>query len=141
MLRRPPISTRSDTLFPYTTLFRSAHRVGQLLSGRIRRYRDAEPFPVTAWIRVVRRHVGAPIAVTGWYATVEFVPHDGIAEHAGHALDRGHVNELALSGSAPIPERDRTPIRGGSAVRGTGVTTVHAGRPFTSINDHPSDPP
>src|SRR3546814_16246032 len=24
MLRRPPISTRTDTLFPYTTLFRSA---------------------------------------------------------------------------------------------------------------------
>src|SRR3546814_15272144 len=23
MIRRPPISTRSDTLFPYTTLFRS----------------------------------------------------------------------------------------------------------------------
>src|SRR3546814_18607163 len=26
MLRRPPISTRTDTLFPYTTLFRSLHR-------------------------------------------------------------------------------------------------------------------
>src|SRR3546814_5562722 len=26
MLRRPPISTRTDTLFPYTTLFRSACR-------------------------------------------------------------------------------------------------------------------
>src|SRR3546814_3487935 len=26
MTRRPPISTRSDTLFPYTTLFRSARR-------------------------------------------------------------------------------------------------------------------
>src|SRR3546814_15313078 len=25
MLRRPPISTRTDTLFPYTTLFRSDH--------------------------------------------------------------------------------------------------------------------
>src|SRR3546814_948410 len=24
MLRRPPVSTRTDTLFPYTTLFRSA---------------------------------------------------------------------------------------------------------------------
>src|SRR3546814_4566364 len=24
MIRRPPISTRTDTLFPYTTLFRSA---------------------------------------------------------------------------------------------------------------------
>src|SRR3546814_18580239 len=26
MLRRPPISTRTDTLFPYTTLFRSQRR-------------------------------------------------------------------------------------------------------------------
>src|SRR3546814_9970490 len=28
MIRRPPISTRTDTLFPYTTLFRSIGRVG-----------------------------------------------------------------------------------------------------------------
>src|SRR3546814_21104115 len=26
MIRRPPRSTRTDTLFPYTTLFRSRHR-------------------------------------------------------------------------------------------------------------------
>src|SRR3546814_13266679 len=26
MIRRPPRSTRTDTLFPYTTLFRSTHR-------------------------------------------------------------------------------------------------------------------
>src|SRR3546814_18312687 len=26
MIRRPPRSTRTDTLFPYTTLFRSANR-------------------------------------------------------------------------------------------------------------------
>src|SRR3546814_20785202 len=26
MIRRPPVSTRTDTLFPYTTLFRSARR-------------------------------------------------------------------------------------------------------------------
>src|SRR3546814_17884149 len=31
MLRRPPRSTRTDTLFPYTTLFRSA--VGMLVAG------------------------------------------------------------------------------------------------------------
>src|SRR3546814_13583077 len=30
MIRRPPLSTRTDTLFPYTTLFRSVGRV----SGR-----------------------------------------------------------------------------------------------------------
>src|SRR3546814_5803120 len=29
MLRRPPRSTRTDTLFPYTTLFRSPCRCGQ----------------------------------------------------------------------------------------------------------------
>src|SRR3546814_6612350 len=28
MLRRPPISTRTDTLFPYTTLFRSEKIIG-----------------------------------------------------------------------------------------------------------------
>src|SRR3546814_7011956 len=29
MIRRPPRSTRTDTLFPYTTLFRSPAKVGQ----------------------------------------------------------------------------------------------------------------
>src|SRR3546814_3908555 len=28
MIRRPPRSTRTDTLFPYTTLFRSTHVLG-----------------------------------------------------------------------------------------------------------------
>src|SRR3546814_18527974 len=28
MIRRPPRSTRTDTLFPYTTLFRSSHHFG-----------------------------------------------------------------------------------------------------------------
>src|SRR3546814_12061394 len=30
MLRRPPRSTRTDTLFPYTTLFRSLRRAHEL---------------------------------------------------------------------------------------------------------------
>src|SRR3546814_11604349 len=30
MIRRPPISTRTDTLFPYTTLFRSCSAVAVL---------------------------------------------------------------------------------------------------------------
>src|SRR3546814_9595827 len=33
MLRRPPISTRTDTLFPYTTLFRSLSKVKLVASG------------------------------------------------------------------------------------------------------------
>src|SRR3546814_4793772 len=34
MIRRPPRSTRTDTLFPYTTLFRSAHPESRRRSGR-----------------------------------------------------------------------------------------------------------
>src|SRR3546814_15766387 len=33
MIRRPPRSTRTDTLFPYTTLFRSFHRSLQSTNG------------------------------------------------------------------------------------------------------------
>src|SRR3546814_4248043 len=34
MIRRPPRSTRTDTLFPYTTLFRSARRSWQRWHSR-----------------------------------------------------------------------------------------------------------
>src|SRR3546814_20127689 len=34
MIRRPPRSTRTDTLFPYTTLFRSIHKVGRQMRQR-----------------------------------------------------------------------------------------------------------
>src|SRR3546814_10268974 len=47
MIRRPPRSTRTDTLFPYTTLFRSSlhpRRAGQLRAGggAAGRVRDAD---------------------------------------------------------------------------------------------------
>src|SRR3546814_11602926 len=46
MIRRPPRSTRTDTLFPYTTLFRSAERLGE------QRAHLSDPLP--------RGHGGAP---------------------------------------------------------------------------------
>src|SRR3546814_875522 len=39
MIRRPPRSTRTDTLFPYTTLFRSDHRRRHRLPQRAQRPR------------------------------------------------------------------------------------------------------
>src|SRR3546814_10933521 len=36
MIRRPPRSTRTDTLFPYTTLFRSHLQPGKDIRDRIR---------------------------------------------------------------------------------------------------------
>src|SRR3546814_1052795 len=48
MIRRPPRSTRTDTLFPYTTLFRS-QRTGRRSSLPLRKTRDtAPPFPRAA---------------------------------------------------------------------------------------------
>src|SRR3546814_11168279 len=46
MLRRPPRATRTDTLFPYTTLFRS-----QLMGGKIVRFRadGDKPGKRNAW--------------------------------------------------------------------------------------------
>src|SRR3546814_8286642 len=35
MIRRPPGSTRTDTIFPYTTLFRSRHRGARLCDHRL----------------------------------------------------------------------------------------------------------
>src|SRR3546814_5322256 len=41
MIRRPPRSTRTDTLFPYTTLFRSLASLGQAEVPVLRRLRVA----------------------------------------------------------------------------------------------------
>src|SRR3546814_7879045 len=35
MIRRPPISTRTDTLFPYTTLFRSLSAAFEAIADRL----------------------------------------------------------------------------------------------------------
>src|SRR3546814_1929026 len=53
MIRRPPISTRTYTLFPYTTLFRSDRGHGEVAGhdpwarfageGKAYRFRDLEP--------------------------------------------------------------------------------------------------
>src|SRR3546814_14232744 len=47
MIRRPPRSTRTDTLFPYTTLFRSMQleKVHPLQSGVIRMKHPSERRP------------------------------------------------------------------------------------------------
>src|SRR3546814_8665235 len=46
MIRRPPRSTRTDTLFPYTTLFRSAGRDGAPDPCRISPVQPRREFPV-----------------------------------------------------------------------------------------------
>src|SRR3546814_3236700 len=80
MIRLPPRSTRTDTLFPYTTLFRSAcgrhhrqepHGAGRqedpgavvILEGGVRRDRgDAQPGGRQPEAGAVRVHLGRPEA-------------------------------------------------------------------------------
>src|SRR3546814_18229630 len=57
MIRRPPRSTRTATLFPYTTLFRSGSRGAMLI--RLDRYADAED-DYDASIALLERH-GSPV--------------------------------------------------------------------------------
>src|SRR3546814_1216431 len=57
MIRRPPRSTRTDTLFPYTTLFRSHGSRSE--RGRIQRWR----FPLYLW---GDEDGGSPARTGGW---------------------------------------------------------------------------
>src|SRR3546814_7551476 len=58
MIRRPPRSTRTDTLFPYTTLFRSAFRGAAPGRPGRRRDQDRAAHRRMAAARAGRRHHG-----------------------------------------------------------------------------------
>src|SRR3546814_12484948 len=65
MIRRPPRSTRTDTLFPYTTLFRS--------TGRL------EPEPVEADIRLGRNEICYHYCPSVWLQMKTVREHHGYA--------------------------------------------------------------
>src|SRR3546814_16137620 len=78
MLRRPPRSTRTDTLFPYTTLFRSERDAGPVAGARDAearkefRRRDpqaaaAHPAGRSAQVAAVDHHGGQDTRREGWW--------------------------------------------------------------------------
>src|SRR3546814_1849090 len=84
MIRRPPRSTRTDTLFPYTTLFRSDDET-VLNSSPLGRQKD---LPCQGKARVVREDEAAEGILTDSL--------DPPAEERQHALARSeeHTSEL-----------------------------------------------
>src|SRR3546814_1275887 len=68
MIRRPPRSTRTDTLFPYTTLFRSAG--GDVLAFKIGHAVDATAF-YRDYVHAVR--IQDHQSTQGYFVTLEFV--------------------------------------------------------------------
>src|SRR3546814_4641315 len=69
MVRRPPRSTRTDTLFPYTTLFRSrGRRRGSRDRGAVRDWgsRRGAAGRLRPWQRILRsRHGAEELSVSG----------------------------------------------------------------------------
>src|SRR3546814_4895446 len=82
MLRRPPISTRPDTLFPYTTLFRSFRTAHSVHDG-------PKGHPATQARRPHRHQQDAP----GTAAAQR--PHEAVAHDCGRASRSDeHTSEL-----------------------------------------------
>src|SRR3546814_9308376 len=73
MLRLPPRSTRTDTLFPYTTLFRSFEthrgRLTALASRVLGSHAEAEDAVQEAWLRLSRQDVAID-NLAAWLTTV-----------------------------------------------------------------------
>src|SRR3546814_14266253 len=63
MIRRPPRSTRTDTLFPYTTLFRSGGQCWRFLLRLRAPHGSLDPggFDYEGWL--FRQHIGATASV------------------------------------------------------------------------------
>src|SRR3546814_6400290 len=92
MIRRPPRSTRTDTLFPYTTLFRSPPAAEPAVPDRRR--------PISAGFPVVRQHLlRPPPAALGTPGLLQLVAVDPQRHAPGDGRD----------GMVPV----RPPVRGG----------------------------
>src|SRR3546814_1356903 len=96
MIRRPPRSTRTDTLFPYTTLFRAM--IGNQADGMVKV--TAEKLPDGRAGRIVGVHMAGPwvteqlgsgYLAVNWEATVDDMasliqPHPTMSEVLGEAM-------------------------------------------------------
>src|SRR3546814_5123894 len=102
MIRRPPRSTRTDTLFPYTTLFRSD-------GGRSSRGFGSRP--------AAHDHASLNSPTRTW----EFRIHESFSTHEAHARHRAACDRLValrmwhdnrLTSNGPIPARGQHASRG-----------------------------
>src|SRR3546814_14556173 len=101
MIRRPPRSTRTDTLFPYTTLFRSPFDEGAVLHrGIVDRHRLVEP--------VLRQHETADMLRQ---MARKF---DQFTDQPTQPRDRGIGEVQAVLGEAPLPDRSLVTAPGGA---------------------------
>src|SRR3546814_1751746 len=89
MIRRPPRSTRTDTLFPYTTLFRSHH-----LRRADRLRPEAAPAPAGSRARQDNARQAGRVQGLPLPRTQARVPRRGRAAHRQEHRSEEHTSEL-----------------------------------------------
>src|SRR3546814_16575778 len=112
MIRRPPRSTRTDTLFPYTTLFRSRRRFFERQDGReadVGHLHDRTPF--VAGLRC--EQCGQPILERPPLPRVHLRVEGGVAveprlfaqQRIELRLERSDRDELAAGAGVAVAEK------------------------------------
>src|SRR3546814_13916778 len=123
MIRRPPRSTRTDTLFPYTTLFRSLALLAAL-AWPAAHARDATPQPAPAATQ--------PVAVDD---TPEQAPQPALAPFVAtyEAYTQGDLAGHATTKVVPnagTPRRVHHGAKGKRRLAGTPRPTIHQSTEF-----------
>src|SRR3546814_3305168 len=103
MIRRPPRSTRTDTLFPYTTLFRSRRLLAadMLFARRERQHKAALAVGIDRFAAQASRHLAdifglareeADIRPAELEADAERLPlaHDNVGDRKSTRLNSSH---------------------------------------------------
>src|SRR3546814_7280624 len=105
MLRRPPRSKRTDTLFPYTTLFRSCYN----------QFQDLNNFYCQSVDRLPDGTIGSPGGVSALFANIGSIKTDGIDVGVSYSMDissiLGEESSISLASSVNwLNKFDRNPV-------------------------------
>src|SRR3546814_15922872 len=132
MIRRPPRSTRTDTLFPYTTLFRSGRGIGRLRKAGISvkmgiREQEAQAAMMGffAWQTLGRPYVTLKLVtyIDGKIARADGERQwtTGLQERAHNQLERARREAILVGGGMGGTEERWVGKGGGSKGRYRGV--------------------
>src|SRR3546814_1275400 len=112
MIRRPPRSTRTDTLFPYTTLFRSPAALATTTSSRTAAVQRTNGSGTpAALIEVHLRRLGYRLGLREGLARRHVGIEDRRPDAAGEGTQLGVVDLDRLNVVAPRHREDRKSTR------------------------------
>src|SRR3546814_12312476 len=111
MIRRPPRSTRTDTLFPYATLFRSGSRVGGVPAG-----------VVALALAVVEQlgELGVEVLIGERHGLGRLLPEAQRVVEVIGARQQVGVPPHRVAAVVAVPGAERSPQRGGKIGRASG---------------------